>query len=147
MKTYTPRKAEKPQTWQLVDATGQPLGRVASHIAQLLKGKLNPRYATHMDMGDHVVVVNAEKVVVTGRKAEQKVYYRHSGYPGGLKTTTYEQMMRRYPERIIEHAVKGMLPKTALGRQMYGKLRVYKGSRHPHTSQLGPAAPATEERV
>ena len=146
MKTYSPRKADLQADWHLIDASGETLGRLASRVAQLLSGKGNVRYVRHMDSGDHVVVVNAAKIVVSGKKALEKVYYRHSGYPGGLKEITYAQMMDRYPERVIEHAVKGMLPKTALGRAMYRKLRVYRGPTHPHAGQIRPAAPATEER-
>jgi large subunit ribosomal protein L13 len=145
--TYSPRKADLTHDWHLIDAAGEPLGRLASRIAQLLRGKGKPTYATHMDGGDYVVVVNADKVVVTGRKAEQKVYYQHSGYPGGLKEIPYARMMARTPERVIEHAVKGMLPKTALGRAMYGKLRVYRGPNHPHAGQIRPALAGTEERA
>lgn len=147
MKTYSPRKADIVSEWHLVDASGETLGRLASRVAQLLRGKNNPRFATHLDTGDHVIVVNAEQVQVTGKKAQNKLYYRHSGYPGGLKVMTYAQISKAHPERIVEHAVKGMLPKTALGRAMYKKLRVYKGSNHPHAGQLRAAVPASEERV
>src|SRR5438067_1513219 len=114
MKTYSPRKADIISDWHLIDADGEVLGRLASRVAQLLRAKGKPIYATHMDVGDHVVVVNAAKVVVTGDKVNQKIYYRHSGYPGGLKERTFEQLLKSKPERIIEHAIKGMLPKTAL---------------------------------
>ena len=147
MKTYSPRKADLQSDWHLVDASGETLGRLASRVAQLLRGKHNVRYAPHMDAGDHVVIVNADKVVVSGKKAEDKVYYRHSGYPGGLKTVTYAQLIKQRPERVVEQAIKGMLPKTALGRAMYRKLRVYRGPRHPHAGQIRPAAPAGEERA
>jgi large subunit ribosomal protein L13 len=145
MKTYSPRKADIISDWHVIDAAGETLGRLASRAAQLLSGKTKTIYARHMDVGDHVVVVNAEKIVVTGQKVTQKIYYRHSGYPGGLKEATFEQVLKRKPERIIEHAIKGMLPKTALGRAMYKKLRVYKGPNHPHAGQLRPAAPSTRE--
>ncbi|HWP28969.1 MAG TPA: 50S ribosomal protein L13 [Chloroflexota bacterium] len=147
MKTYMPRKADLVRRWHLLDASGETLGRLASRAAALLRGKHNPRYAPHLDTGDYVVIVNAEKVRVTGRKAENKIYYRHSGYPGGLKAVTYAQLIQRRPERVIEHAVRGMLPKTALGRAMYKKLRVYRGPNHPHTGQIRPAETATEERA
>jgi large subunit ribosomal protein L13 len=147
VKTYSPRAADIQREWHLIDASGQTLGRLATRIAHLLRGKHKPRYAPHMDMGDYVVVINAAKVVVTGRKAQTKVYYRYSGYPGGLKATTYADLMKRHPERVIEHAVRGMLPKTALGRAMYRKLRVYAGPTHPHAGQIRQAAPATEERA
>jgi len=145
MKTYSPKKADIVSDWHLIDADGETLGRLASRAAQLLRGKGKPMYVPHMDVGDHVVVVNAGKITVSGAKAKQKVYYRHSGYPGGLKETSYEQLLKTKPERIIEHAIKGMLPKTALGRAMYKKLRVYRGPNHPHAGQLRPAAPKTEE--
>jgi large subunit ribosomal protein L13 len=131
--------------WHLVDASNQTLGRLASRVAQLLRGKGNVRFAPHLDCGDHVVIVNADKVRVTGNKAQAKLYTRYSGYPGGLREVTYEQMMRRHPERILEHAIKGMLPKTALGRAMYRKLRVYAGPTHPHAGQIRPAATNEEE--
>src|SRR4051794_30535675 len=115
MKTYSPKKADIVSDWHLIDADGETLGRLASRAAQLLRGKGKPMYVPHMDVGDHVVVVNAGKITVSGAKAKQKVYYRHSGYPGGLKETSYEQLLKTKPERIIEHAIKGMLPKTALG--------------------------------
>lgn len=136
MKTYSPKKAEITREWHVVDAAGQPLGRVATRVAQLLRGKHKPIYTPHLDVGDYVVVINAAKVALTGRKAEQKIYYRHSGYPGGLKQETFAQLLRRRPERVIELAVKGMLPKTALGRHMYRKLRVYAGPTHPHQGQV-----------
>jgi large subunit ribosomal protein L13 len=145
VRTYSPRKADIVSDWHLIDADGETLGRLASRAAQLLRGKNKPGFAPHMDMGDHVVVVNAEKIVVSGNKAQSKLYYRHSGYPGGLKQTTFEQLIKARPERVIEHAIKGMLPKTALGRSMYRKLRVYRGPNHPHAGQLRPAAPSTGE--
>ncbi len=146
MRTYSPRKAELVHSWHLLDASEETLGRLASRAASLLRGKHNPRYAPHLDTGDYVVIVNAERVRVTGRKAEEKLYHRHSGYPGGLKTLTFTQVLNRRPERVLEHAIRGMLPKTALGRAMYKKLRVYKGPNHPHAGQLRPAeAPAAEE--
>ncbi len=111
------------------------MGRLATEIARLLRGKDKPQYTPHVDTGDFVVVVNAEKVVVTGKKAEQKVYYRHSGYPGGLKTTSYEEMLERKPTEILRRAAKGMMPKTRLGRQQLKKLKIYAGSEHPHEAQ------------
>jgi large subunit ribosomal protein L13 len=145
MKTYSPRKADIVSDWHLIDAEGETLGRLASRAAQLLRGKGKVGYAPHMDMGDHVVVVNAEKVTISGNKANDKLYYRHSGYPGGLKEATFAQLIKSRPERVIEHAIKGMLPKTALGRAMYRKLRVYRGPNHPHAGQVRPAAPTTGE--
>ena len=136
MRTYVATPADRQRDWLLVDAANKTLGRLASRVAQLLRGKNNVRFVTHMDTGDHVIVVNAEKIVISGNKAQQKLYYRHSGYPGGLKVTTYTQLLKSRPERVIEHAVKGMLPKKALGRTMYRKLRVYKGPNHPHAGQL-----------
>ncbi len=147
MKTYTPHKGDIIPNWHLIDAADETLGRLATRAATLLRGKHNPRYAPHQDTGDYVVIVNAEKLKVTGRKAEDKVYYRHSGYPGGLKEETLGQLLRRRPERVIELAIRGMLPKTALGRAMYKKLRVYKGPNHPHAGQLRPAVATTEERA
>lgn len=134
-KTYSPKPSEIERVWHVVDATDLPLGRLASEIAQILRGKHKPTYAPHMDGGDFVVIVNAEKVAVTGNKALQKLYYRHSGFPGGLSELSFEQMRERYPERIIEAAVRGMIPKNRLGRQMLTKLKVYAGSEHPHAAQ------------
>jgi large subunit ribosomal protein L13 len=121
--------------WHLIDADGQTLGRLATEIARLLRGKNKPQYTPHVDTGDFVVVVNAEKVVVTGKKAEQKVYYRHTGYPGGLKETSYEVMLERKPAEVLRRAVRGMMPKTRLGRQQLKKLKIYTGSEHPHAAQ------------
>jgi large subunit ribosomal protein L13 len=134
-KTFTPTPADIKREWFLVDATDQTLGRLASDVANILRGKHKPTYAPHFDGGDFIVIVNAEKVAVTGNKAEQKVYYRHSGYPGGLSELSFEQMQERYPERIIENAVRGMIPKNRLGRQVLTKLKVYAGSEHPHAAQ------------
>ena len=134
-KTFTPTPADIKREWFLVDATDQTLGRLASDVANILRGKHKPTYAPHMDGGDFVVIVNAEKVAVTGNKAVQKVYYRHSGYPGGLSELPFERMQERYPERIIETAVRGMIPKNRLGRQVLTKLKVYAGSEHPHAAQ------------
>jgi large subunit ribosomal protein L13 len=135
VKSYMARPLEVERKWYVVDAEGQTLGRLATEIARILRGKNKPQYTPHVDTGDFVVVVNAEKVVVTGRKAEQKVYRRHSGYPGGLKTTTYEQMLERRPTEILRRAVKGMMPKTRLARQQLRKLKIYAGPEHPHAAQ------------
>lgn len=134
-KTYTPRAKDVRRTWYVVDADGATLGRLASQVAHILRGKHKPTYAPHMDMGDHVVVVNAAKVRVTGQKAVDKVYYHHSQYPGGLKEVPYERLARLRPERLVERAVKGMLPRNRLGRQMARKLAVYAGPEHPHSAQ------------
>ena len=135
MKTYYAKPLEVEREWLLIDATDQVLGRVASVAAQLLKGKHKPQYTPHVDTGDFVIVINADKIKVTGAKAADKVYYRHSGYVGGLKSETFEEAMRKHPERVIEHAVKGMLPKNTLGRAMGKKLKVYAGAEHPHAAQ------------
>lgn len=134
-KTYVPRQGQIEHAWWVVDAAGVPLGRVASEVASRLRGKHKPSYTPFLDCGDHVIVVNADKVVLTGRKREQKVYRRHSGYPGGLKEISAERMLAEKPERVVELAVKGMLPKTKLGRVMYRKLKVYQGGEHPHAAQ------------
>jgi large subunit ribosomal protein L13 len=133
--TYYAKKGEVPREWVLIDATDQVLGRVAAEVAQILKGKRKPQYTPHVDTGDFVVIINAEKIKVTGAKASDKVYYRHSGFPGGLKSETFAEAMAKHPERVIEHAVKGMLPKTTLGRAMGRKLKVYAGPDHPHQAQ------------
>jgi large subunit ribosomal protein L13 len=129
------RPLEAERKWYVIDAEGKTLGRLASEIARILRGKNKPQYTPHVDVGDFVVVVNAEKVVVTGRKAEQKVYRRHSGYPGGMKETSYERMMERRPEEILRKAVYGMMPKTRLARQQFRKLKIYAGPEHPHAAQ------------
>lgn len=134
-KTYLPSTDNIEQKWYVVDAENQRLGRLATQIAMILRGKNKPTYTPFMDVGDFVVVVNADKVAVTGRKREQKLYRRHSGRPGGMKVETFDQLQKRIPERIIEKAVKGMLPKNALGRQLFTKLKVYAGPDHPHTAQ------------
>ncbi|MFH1571469.1 MAG: 50S ribosomal protein L13 [Gemmatimonadota bacterium] len=134
-RTYSPKAAEIDRRWYVVDADGKTLGRLATQIASVLRGKHKPTWTPHMDMGDHVVVVNAEKVRVTGRKAEQKTYYRYTGYPGGIRSTTYAEMLADHPERILQKAVWGMLPHNVLGRQMYKKLRVYAGPEHRHAAQ------------
>ncbi|MGI6360526.1 MAG: 50S ribosomal protein L13 [Acholeplasmatales bacterium] len=121
--------------WYVVDASGKTLGRLATQVASVLKGKHNPFYTPHVDCGDYVIVVNADKIVLTGNKWDDKLYYRHSGYPGGLKTRTAKEVMAKFPTRMVERAVKGMLPKTTLGSAMYRKLFVYAGSEHPHQAQ------------
>jgi large subunit ribosomal protein L13 len=135
MKSYMARPRTVERKWYLIDAEGQTLGRLATEIARLLRGKNKPQYTPHIDTGDFVVVVNAEKVLVTGKKAEQKVYYRHSGYPGGLKETSFESMLERRPTEILRRAVRGMMPKTRLGRQQLKKLKIYAGPEHPHEAQ------------
>lgn len=135
MKTYSAKPKDIQREWFVVDADGIPLGRIATKVATILRGKHKPMYTPNIDVGDHVIVINAEKVAMTGRKAQSKVYYRHSGYPGGLKEITFQRMIEKHPERVIEIAVKGMLPHNSLGRQMYRKLKVYAGSEHPHTAQ------------
>ena len=135
MTTYTAKKSEIERAWLVVDAEGKPLGRLASEIAKRLRGKHKPEYTPHVDTGDHVIVVNAVKVAVTGNKREDKMYYRHSGYVGNLKTTSFKEMITEHPERVIETAVKGMLPKNPLGRAMFRKLRVYAGGDHGHAAQ------------
>ena len=135
MKSYMARPLEVERKWHVIDAEGQTLGRLATEIARLLRGKNKPQYTPHVDTGDFVVVVNAEKVVVTGKKAEQKVYYRHTGYPGGLRETSYEVMLERKPTEILRKAVKGMMPRTRLGRQQFRKLKIYAGPEHPHEAQ------------
>ncbi|MEM9090469.1 MAG: 50S ribosomal protein L13 [Cyanobacteria bacterium P01_F01_bin.53] len=132
--TLTPVK-EIERDWYVVDAADQRLGRLATQIAMVLRGKNKPNYAPHMDTGDFVIVVNADKVTVTGNKSSQKLYRRHSGRPGGMKTETFDELQNRIPERIVEKAVKGMLPKNALGRKLFTKLKVYAGPEHPHASQ------------
>lgn len=134
-KTYLPPQASLNHEWFVVDATDQRLGRLASEIANILRGKNKPEYTPHMDTGDFVIVINADKVKVTGKKRTQKVYHRHSGRPGGMKTETFAQLQARLPERIVEHAIKGMLPKNSLGRQLFTKLKVYAGGEHPHQAQ------------
>ena len=135
MKTYYAKPQEVEREWVLIDAEDQVLGRVATKAATILKGKHKPQYTPHVDTGDFVVVVNADKIRVTGAKTTDKVYSRHSGFPGGLKQETFEEAMAKHPERVIEHAVKGMLPKNTLGRAMGKKLKVYVGPDHPHTAQ------------
>ncbi|MDR2035394.1 MAG: 50S ribosomal protein L13 [Coriobacteriales bacterium] len=135
MGTYYAKAGEVERKWVLIDAEGQVLGRVATRAAHILKGKHKPEYTPHIDTGDFVVIVNASKIRLTGNKAAQKTYYRHSNYPGGLKAESFERALERHPERVIEHAVKGMLPKNTLGRAQGKKLKVYAGPEHPHTAQ------------
>jgi large subunit ribosomal protein L13 len=135
VKSYMARPLEVERKWYVLDAEGRTLGRLATEIAKILRGKNKPQYTPHVDVGDFVVVVNAEKVVVTGKKAEQKVYRRHSGYPGGMKETSYGRMMERRPEEILRRAVYGMMPKTRLARRQMGKLKIYAGAEHPHAAQ------------
>jgi len=135
MKTHSTKPSEIERQWYVVDAEGRTLGRLASEIAKILKGKHKPIYAPHLDTGDYVIVINAEKVHVTGHKMDQKMYYRHSGYPGGLKGLTLREQLNRHPTRVIRSAVRGMLPHNRLGRAMLGKLKVYSGDAHPHTAQ------------
>ena len=135
MKTFMASPATIERKWYLIDAEGQTLGRLASEIANILRGKNKPTYTPHIDTGDYVIVINAEKVKTTGKKLEQKVYYHHSEYVGGMKETTLKEMLEKHPERVIEFAVKGMLPKGPLGRQMYTKLHVYAGAEHRHEAQ------------
>lgn len=135
MKTFMASPDTINRKWYVVDAAGMTLGRLASEIAKILRGKNKPIFTPHMDTGDYVIVVNAEKIKVTGKKLEQKIYYRHSGYVGGMKETTLKDMLRKHPERVLEYAVKGMLPKGPLGRQMYRKLFVYVGPDHKHAAQ------------
>ena len=135
MKTYVANAKNRERNWLVVDASGQTLGRLATQIATALRGKRKPEYTPHVDTGDFVVVVNAAKIAVTGNKLADKRYYRHSGYPGGIKERSLEEMLRRRPEEVIRHAVKGMLPRTRLGRKQLTKLKVYAGPEHPHVAQ------------
>ena len=135
MKTYHAKPGEVEREWLVVDATDAVLGRLATEVAQILKGKKKPQYTPHVDTGDFVIVINAEKIRLTGDKALKKTYYSHSGYIGGLKEVSYQRMLEKHPERIIEKAVKGMLPKNSLGRAMNRKLKVYAGPNHPHAAQ------------
>ncbi len=135
MKTFSANAATVERTWYVIDANSQVLGRLSSEIARRLRGKHKPQYTPHVDTGDYIVVVNAEMVKVTGRKATDKVYYSHSGYPGGIKSITFEKLLKKAPEQVIEKAVKGMLPKGPLGRAMFRKLKVYAGPEHKHAAQ------------
>lgn len=135
MKTFSAKPQNVEHNWLLVDADGQTLGRMAAEIASRLRGKHKPEYTPHVDTGDFIVVVNAEKVRVTGNKTKNKMYHHHTGYPGGLKTFSFEKLLERSPERVLKLAVKGMLPRTPLGRAMFKKLKVYAGNEHPHAAQ------------
>ena len=135
MKTFSARSETVEHRWYVVDATGRPLGRLASEVAKRLRGKHKPIYTPHVDTGDYIVVINAARVGVTGNKRKQKLYHRHSGYPGGLRSVSLERMLDTHPTRVVEHAVKGMLPKGPLGREMFRKLRVYPDAHHKHHAQ------------
>ncbi len=135
MKTYVAKPSDRERNWVVVDANGQTLGRLATQIADVLRGKRKPEYTPHIDTGDFVIVVNAEKISVTGRKRTDKMYYRHSGYPGGLRSRTFNEMLQRRPEQIIRLAVKGMMPRNRLARKQLTKLKVYAGPDHPHVAQ------------
>jgi large subunit ribosomal protein L13 len=135
VRTYSPKASELSHEWFVIDATDVVLGRLASHAATLLRGKHKPTFAAHMDNGDFVIIINADKVALTGSKLAQKKAYRHSGYPGGLTATTYSELLEKNPERAVEKAIRGMLPKNSLGDQQLGKLKVYKGDVHPHVAQ------------
>ena len=135
MSTYFPSSHEITRKWFVVDAAGQTLGRLATEAASMLAGKRNPKYTPFIDMGDHVIIVNAEKIVLTGLKSSQKVYRRYTGFPGGLREESFVRLLARRPEKIVEDAIKGMLPKNKMGRQMGTKLKVYKGDKHPHLAQ------------
>jgi large subunit ribosomal protein L13 len=134
-KTYIPKVSEIERQWFIVDAEGLTLGRIATQIAVILRGKHKPQYTPNMDVGDYVIVVNADKVDVTGGKHEKKMYYRHSGFPGGFRQTAFRDMIQKHPERVIEKAVRGMIPHNSLGKQQLSKLKVYAGPNHPHTAQ------------
>lgn len=135
VRTYTPKPGDVEKTWYVIDATDVILGRLASQIATLLRGKHKPIFAPHLDTGDFVIVINADKVALTGQKREKKIAYRHSGYPGGLRSTPYSELLEKFPERAVEKAVRGMLPKNSLGRTQLKKLKVYAGGEHPHQAQ------------
>jgi large subunit ribosomal protein L13 len=135
MGTFVPSGKEIDRKWYVLDASGQTLGRLATKAASLLSGKLNPQYVPYIDVGDHVIVINAEKVRLTGLKSDKKLYRRYTGFPGGLREESFVRLMERKPEAVLEQAIKGMLPKTKLGRQMASKLKVYRGDKHPHQAQ------------
>lgn len=135
MKTYSQKASEVSRQWYVIDGNGQTVGRLATQVATLLRGKHKPTFSPNIDGGDFVVIINAEKIQLIGKKQDQKMYYRHSNYPGGFKQVSYRRMLATHPDRIIRHAVKGMLPKTRLGRQQLVKLRVYAGASHPHAAQ------------
>lgn len=135
MKTYTPKLDESKKKWYLVDAKGKVLGRLASEVAKILRGKNKPEFTPHLDLGDFIVVINAERVILTGKKEKTKIYYHHSGYPGGLKAVPFSKYIKEKPEELFTHAVKGMLPHNRLGRKILSKLFVYRGEKHPHQAQ------------
>ena len=135
MGTFMAKPADVQRNWYVLDATGKPLGRLATEAARLLRGKHKPIFTPHIDTGDFVIIINADKIVLTGNKLEQKKYYRHSGYPGGLKTMAYKDFLAKQPEKVVEKAVKGMIPKNRLGSAIYKKLKVYAGGEHPHMAQ------------
>jgi len=135
MNTFMAKAEDVERKWYVVDAAGLPLGRVAAEVAAILRGKKKPIYTPHVDTGDYVIVINADKVRVTGKKLDQKIYFRHSDYVGGVKTLTLREMMNKKPEMVVEHAVRGMIPHNALGKQVYSKLHVYAGAEHPHAAQ------------
>jgi large subunit ribosomal protein L13 len=148
MKTYSARPAEIERRWLVVDAEGKTLGRLATQVAMVLRGKHKPTYTPHMDTGDHVVVINAAKVVLTGRKAQDKKYFHHTLYPGGATWTSIVDLMEKHPERVVQRAVKGMVPRNTLGRAMMSKLKVYAGAEHPHAAQQPEAwTPQTQTRA
>ena len=147
MKTVIPKVADVEKKWYVIDAQDQVLGRVASQVAFLLRGKHKPEFTPHLDLGDHVIVINADRIQVTGRKADQKVYTQYSGYPGGLKTKVFAKLLADKPERVLHHAVKGMLPKNRLGRQIIKKMKIYSGSEHPHMAQKPEALPDNLRRI
>jgi large subunit ribosomal protein L13 len=144
MKTFSAKAEELERDWYVIDAQGQTLGRLATKVATILRGKHKPIYTPHVDCGDYVIVVNADKIHVTGQKMTQKIYYRHSGYPGGLKEINLRDQLKKFPNRVFEAAVRGMLPKNRLGRQIFKKLKVYAGPAHPHQAQQ-PKALSTEQ--
>ena len=143
MRTYTPKPGDVQRDWYVIDATDVVLGRLATHVATLLRGKHKPTFAPHVDGGDFVIVINAGKVALSGNKREQKMAYNHSGYPGGLRAVAYGDLLDKHPERAVEKAVRGMLPKTTLGRAQFGKLKVYAGAEHPHAAQQPQAVELT----
>ena len=135
MSSFIQKPAEAERKWYVVDAEGKTLGRMASEVAAILRGKNKPTFTPHVDCGDYVIVINAEKVAVTGKKRQEKIYKRHTGYPGGLRELTFEQLLEKHPEEVVKHAIKGMMPTGKLGRQMYKKLKVYAGPEHKHEAQ------------
>jgi large subunit ribosomal protein L13 len=145
-KTYSPKGSEVTRAWRLVDANGQTLGRLASEVAGYLRGKHQPTFAEHLDVGDYVVVINAARLRVTGNKARDRLYYRHSTYPGGFKSVALGELLERHPDRLLKNTVRGMLPRTALGRKMLRKLKVYGGPDHPHEAQLRASAKLQEQK-